>query len=86
MKVHAPTLWSRLVIVPARSHQGYLYPFGGGVLSLPTGTNPFQEVGTVTESTSGASIAYSGGFPNAIQTPASFNYDTNRALLEPMFM
>jgi hypothetical protein len=84
MKTHAPTIWSRLVLVPTRSHQGYLHPFGGGVSSFPSTSTPFIEQGTVTESTAGASISYAANWPNRIATP--FIYNNVRAAYEPWYV
>lgn len=87
MKLVAPTLWSRLMIVPTCSHLGYLHPFGPGTEVFPTRTEVFVEGGTVTEGTTGAAIAYASNWPNRIQTPAGItNYNTQLAPLEPWFV
>lgn len=87
MKSHCPTLWGRLMLVPCRTGEGYLMPFGPGTARFPTGNEPFVEGGQVTRSAAGAGISYAQNWPNRIEVPRGItNYNTQLAPLEPLFI
>lgn len=84
-KALTPTLWSRLMLVPCRDGEGYLSNFGGGISTHPSQLRGnFREVGTVTKSAAGASIAYAANWANRIETPSGYVHGTHRS--EPTFM
>lgn len=80
-----PTISAKLMLIPCRSGEGYLKPFGKGISTHPSQLQGnFREVGTVTRSTTGASITYAANWANRIETPSGYVHNTHKA--EPNFM
>lgn len=87
MKSQCPTLWGRLMLVPCRTGEGYLLPFGPGTALFPTGNEPFVEGGQVSRSAAGAGISFAPNWANRIEVPRGItNYNLQLAPLEPLFI